>query len=70
MNKSERSNALSEACRRRLERADEVYGLRRVLAALNLAEGTYWRARAGGPVYRGTEIQINEGLAKLEREAP
>lgn len=67
---SERGSELTEARRRRLERAFEVYGLRRVIAATGVCENTLWRARAGGRIYHGTELAIDQGLVRLEREAP
>jgi len=67
---SERGSELTEARRRRLEIATDVYGLRRVLDATGVAEGTYWRARAGGRLYHGTTLAIDQGLDALESEAP
>ena len=65
-----RSGALGETLRRRLVRARETYGLKRVLASTLTAEGTHWRAEAGGNVYHGTVLAIERGLELLEREAP
>jgi hypothetical protein len=67
---SERGDKLREERRHRLARAHDRYGLRRLLAAIDVAEGTYWRARAGGRIYHGTEVAIDQGLTALEREAP
>jgi hypothetical protein len=67
---SNRSGALPETLRRSLVRARETHGLKHVLRATLTAEGTHWRAEAGGNVYHGTVLAIERGLAQLEGEAP
>jgi hypothetical protein len=47
-----------------------VYGKRRVLKAVGIAEGTFWRAMSGGSLYHKTYLSIETGLDTLEREAP
>ena len=65
-----RSGALPESLRLRLVRARETYGLRRLLSCTGVAEGTHWRAEAGGTIYNITARAIAQGLDALEREAP
>ena len=67
---SERGRELAEDRRRRLKRAVERHGIKLVVARLDLAEGTVWRACAGGRLYHGTEVAIDQGLAALECAAP
>jgi hypothetical protein len=61
-----KSGALPASLRGRLVRARERYGLASVLAATRTAEATHWRAEAGGNLYRGTILSIEQGLLRLE----
>ena len=64
-----RASALAESRRRALELAVERHGKARVLKVTGISEPTFWRAVAGGPLYRGTCVIIDQALAELESAA-